>query len=129
VLSFVYIGVGGFLGAVSRYAVTVWCAQRWGADFPYGTLAVNTLGSMAIGFVLTWIGGRLAVPSEVRLLLVVGFLGGFTTFSSFAYETFRLAEQGAIVGALLNLLLNVSLSMASVTVGVLIARVLQSGGN
>jgi fluoride exporter len=129
VLQFVYIGIGGFLGAGARYWLQVWCAERWGAGYPYGAMAVNAIGCFAIGFVLTWIGQRLSVPPELRLFVVVGFLGGFTTFSSFAYETYRLAEQGSFTLAFANLALNVVLGMAGVLIGVVLARMLQAGGS
>ena len=82
-----WIGLGGFLGANARYRLGLWFADRWGTAFPYGTLVANTIGSLALAFFLTLATGRVSVPPGARLFLAIGFLGGFTTFSTFSYET------------------------------------------
>ncbi len=125
---YLWIGLGGFLGANARYLVQQWAAQWWGADFPYGTMLANVSGSFIIAFFLTLAAGRLAVSPELRLLIAVGFLGGFTTFSSFSFETFRLLEQSGWSVALLNFAGNTALGLGGVGLGIFLARLLQGGG-
>ena len=127
-LQYLWIGLGGFIGANARYLLQQWAAGRWGADFPYGTLLANVGGSFAIAFFLTLATGRLAVAPEVRLFVAVGFLGGFTTFSSFAYETFGLGGQNGWWVAALNFVSHNLLGLAGVLLGVLLAQWLQQGG-
>lgn len=127
-LQYLWIGLGGFMGVNARFLVQLWAANRWGTDFPYGTLLANVSGSFAIAFFLTLATERLSVPPEVRLFVAVGFLGGFTTFSSFAYETFRLAGQNGWWAAALNFVSNNILGLAGVLLGVFLAQLLQQGG-
>ncbi|MCB0163667.1 MAG: fluoride efflux transporter CrcB [Anaerolineae bacterium] len=127
-LQYLWIGLGGFMGANARFLVQQWAAQQWGADFPYGTLLANVGGSFIIAFFLTLATGRFSIPPGVRLFVAVGFLGGFTTFSSFAYETFQLAGQTDGWTALLNFFGNNILGLAGVLLGVLLAQWLQQGG-
>ncbi len=93
-VQFVAIAVGAMLGANLRYLVTIWTAERWGVDFPFGTLIVNVSGAFMIGLVLAFLGARLDVSPWWRLLFVTGFLGGYTTFSTYAWEGLAMAEQG-----------------------------------
>lgn len=127
-MQYLWIGLGGFLGANARYLVQQWAAQQWGADFPYGTMIANVSGSFIIAFFLTLVTGRLAVSPELRLFVTTGFLGGFTTFSSFSMETFRLVEQGGWGAASLNFAGNTVLGLAGVLLGVFLGRWLQGGG-
>ena len=127
-LQYLWIGLGGFIGANARYLLQQWAANRWGADFPYGTLLANVGGSFAIAFFLTLTTGRLAISSEARLFVAAGFLGGFTTFSSYAYETFGLVGQNGWWAAALNFISNNMLGLAGVLLGVLLAQLLQQGG-
>jgi CrcB protein len=127
-LQYLWIGLGGFLGANARYLLQVWAANRWGPDFPYGTMLANISGSFVIAFFLTLFTGRLAASPETRLFIVVGFLGGFTTFSSLSYETFLLFEQGGWGAAALNLASNLLLGLAGVLLGIFLARLVQGGG-
>ena len=87
------------LGANLRYLVTSWAAERWGMDFPFGTLCINVSGAFAIGVVLAFLGARLDVNPFWRLFFVTGFLGGYTTFSSYTWEALTLAQDGEWVGA------------------------------
>ena len=125
---YLWIGLGGFFGANARFLVQQWAAVRWGADFPYGTMLANAGGSFVIAFFLTLAGGRLPVAPEARLFVAVGFLGGFTTFSSFSYETFQLAARSGWLVAGLNFAGNTLLGLAGVALGVFLARWLQGGG-
>lgn len=127
-MQYLWIGLGGFMGANARYLVQVWAANRWGADFPYGTMLANVSGSFIIAFFLTLATGRVPVSPELRLLVAVGFLGGFTTFSSFSLETFRLVEQSGWWAAGLNFLGNTVLGLAGVFLGILLAQWAQGAG-
>lgn len=126
-LQYLLIGLGGFLGANTRYLLQQWAANQWGADFPYGTLLINISGSFVIGLFLTLATGRLALSPEYRLFVAVGFLGGYTTFSSFSYETLRLLEQGLWWPAAWYFLGNTGLGMIGVFLGVVLARLVAGG--
>jgi len=127
-VQFLWIGLGGFIGANARYMLQLWAANRWGADFPYGTMLANVSGSLIIAFFLTLATGRLVVSPELRLFVAVGFLGGFTTFSSFSLETFRLIEQSGWWAAGLNFVGNTALGLIGVMVGILLAQLAQGMG-
>jgi CrcB protein len=87
------IGLGGALGAVSRYAASGWVQTLTGSFFPWGTVAVNVAGSLALGFVMVWLQSTTS-SAELRDLVTVGFLGSFTTFSTFSYETVAMLRDG-----------------------------------
>lgn len=118
------IFIGGGIGSVARYATGLGCASMCGKSFPYGTLAVNTAGSFLILFFMTLALERLTITPTMRLLIVTGFLGGFTTFSSFTFETLTLAMAGEGGKALLNLLATVVLGFAAGVGGIAVARML-----
>ncbi|MBN1138068.1 MAG: fluoride efflux transporter CrcB [Anaerolineae bacterium] len=126
--TFVWIGLGGFLGANARYWLGLWLADRLGTAFPYGTLVANALGSFALAFLLTLVTGRVSAPPGARPFLAIGFLGGFTTFSSFSYETLRLLEQNAWGTAFWNVTANTGLGLLGAFLGIVVARWLQRGG-
>ena len=106
-MKYLLIFLGGGAGAALRYWMQGVVYGRTGTDFPYGTLAVNVLGCLVIGFLMISLEERfLAVPS-LRLFLTIGVLGGFTTFSSFSYETLALARDGETARALANVGLSV----------------------
>jgi fluoride exporter len=117
-----YVGIGGFAGSILRYLVALIFARFTQIPFPFATLAVNLLGCFAIGLVLgiTERGG--SVEHEMRALIVIGILGGFTTFSAFSYETLRLFQEGAFVFAGANILLNVMLGLGATYVGMTLTR-------
>ena len=117
------IALGAAIGANLRYAVSVGAAQRWGSAFPYGTLIINVSGSMLIGVVLA-LAARTGMTAPWKLLLVTGFLGGYTTFSSFAWETFQLVVEGGVGPALLNIAGSVGLGLGGVAVGATLVRLL-----
>jgi CrcB protein len=94
----VVVGVGGALGAIARYYATDWARSAFGAEMPWGTLVVNVLGSLALGFLFVWFEHR-APANLSRELMAIGFLGSFTTFSTFSYETVALARAGEVVRA------------------------------
>ncbi len=121
-LKYLLIGLGAFIGANARYALQTWVAARWGADFPYGTLIINISGSLILGFFVTLVTQRVAVPTEWRVFVTVGLLGGFTTFSSFSVETLNLVQMGRWLPALLYLTGNVVLGLIGAYLGMILAR-------
>lgn len=123
------IAIGGSVGAVFRFLVSTGVYQWLGRGFPYGTLAVNVLGSLFLGAlaeVLTL--QRVAIATEYRAAILVGFFGAFTTFSSFALETVTLLEQGSFSKAFYNILLSVTSCLLAVWIGLLLGRALLSYG-
>jgi len=125
---YLFIAIGAALGANARYLVGVWAVNRLGADFPYGTLIVNVTGSFVLGFLLTLGTGQLQLSPEARLLLVVGFLGSFTTFSSYAVESLNLWREAGFLPSLLNMVGNNLVGLVAAVLGVALARWLQGGG-
>jgi CrcB protein len=117
-----YIALFGALGCLARYFVAGWVHDLFGATLPYGTLAVNVIGAFLIGLVMEFSLRSAAVSPDVRIGLSIGFLGGFTTFSSFSYETFRLLEGAQLPQALANVLLSVIACLAFTFLGILVAR-------
>jgi CrcB protein len=120
----VLVGAGACVGGVARYLVSLWAADRFGATFPVGTLLVNASGSLLLAFLVVLTTDRLGLGPEVRLLLGTGFCGGYTTFSTFAYETLALVEAGDWAPALLNALASVALSLLGAVLGIWLARLL-----
>jgi fluoride exporter len=98
-----WVGLGGFLGANARYLLGGWVAARWGAAFPWGTFAANITGSFILGFFLSFAQDRPWVAPSARLLFAVGFVGAYTTFSTFTYESFRLLQDGQLALAAFNI--------------------------
>lgn len=125
---YIIIAIGAALGANARYLIGVWAGSRLGADFPYGTFIVNVLGSFLLGFLLTLGLGRLQLSPEMRLLLAVGFLGSFTTFSSYAVESTTLWREAGIWNSLLNIAGNNLLGLLAAFLGAALARWLGGGG-
>jgi len=116
------IALGGALGAVLRYGMASGVTHWLGRGFPYGTLSVNILGSLLMGLLYVLLVDRMQLSPEWRGALLIGLLGGFTTFSTFSIETLNLFEQGEIVKAGLNILLSVVLCVGATWVGVLAGR-------
>jgi CrcB protein len=103
VAALLWVGLGGFLGANARYLLGGLIAERWGTVFPWGTFAVNITGSFILGFFLAFAQERPWVHPNWRLLFAVGFLGAYTTFSTFTYESMRLLQDGEFLLAFANL--------------------------
>jgi CrcB protein len=116
------IAAGGALGAIFRFWVSNGIYALLGRNFPYGTLAVNVLGSLLMGFLYVMLVDKLALGPQWRAALLIGLLGAFTTFSTFSMETLNLVEAGEVFKALLNVLLSVSLCLAATWFGVLAGR-------
>jgi CrcB protein len=118
------IGFAGFAGAVARYVVGGWVYRWLPATFPYGTLAVNLLGSMLLGAVMELGAARTALDPNLRLVLGVGFLGAFTTFSTFSLETMNLLREGSYLMAGVNVAANLVLCLTAVWLGITLVRLL-----
>lgn len=116
------IAVGGAVGSVLRFWVSNWVTGMLGRGFPYGTLLVNVSGSLLMGFLYVALIEKFNASTEWRALLLIGLLGGFTTFSSFSMETFNLIETGEILKALGNVILSVSVCLAATWLGVAVGR-------
>lgn len=116
------IAAGGAIGAVLRFWVSTWTYDWLGREFPYGTLMVNVVGSLLMGLGFVLLMERLTVAGEWRPFILIGLLGAFTTFSTFSMETLNLLQSGALLRALLNVLLSVVLCVFSAWLGVQIGR-------
>lgn len=118
ITNILYVAIGGALGSVSRYLLGTWTQTiSKSIDFPYGTLTVNLIGCFVIGFLSQLAEGRGAFTSEFRLLMFIGILGGFTTFSSFGNDTINLMRDGNTFNALVNVGANVILGLFLVWLG------------
>lgn len=126
-LNMFVVALGAAVGANLRYLISGWVAQRLGSAFPYGTLLINVAGCLAIGALLTLAATRLTLSEPVRLLLVTGLLGGFTTFSSFGYETYALVGGGDWLGAALYVAGSLFLGLGAVFLGAAAVRLLAGG--
>ncbi len=118
----VWVALGGALGAVLRFLVAGFVQKKAGVFFPVGTMTVNVLGSFIIGFFITYVLEFLATPPQVRAFFVVGFLGAFTTFSSYSYETVSLLLEGALLKALVYILGSNILCFLATLGGIVLAR-------
>jgi len=117
-----WISVGAIVGANLRYFVAQQVAKWIPSGFPWGTLAINITGSFILGFFLVWTTERVIADPRWRLMIAVGFCGGYTTFSSYAFETFVLAEQRQWLPAIWNVAGSNLLSLAGVVLGAVLAR-------
>ncbi|HLH29179.1 MAG TPA: fluoride efflux transporter CrcB [Acidimicrobiales bacterium] len=118
----VWVGVGGFFGAVSRYWVDGWVSRLTGGGFPWGTFVVNMTGCFVVGVLTTVLTERLLPHPTLRIALTVGFVGAYTTFSTFAYESLRQLQDGALGMALANVGASVVLGVAAAWLGVVVGR-------
>lgn len=117
-----WIGLGGAAGTIARYLVSGWALDRFGADFPFGTLAVNVGGSFLLA-VLMYLGVEAGMlPPTVRLALTTGVMGGFTTYSTFSYETMRYLQDGAWGLALLNVSVTLVACLLACLLGWVVAQ-------
>lgn len=127
IVPYMIIGLGGFIGANARYIVGQWAAERWGPGLPYGTFLINVSGSFILGLFGT-LALHLGWSPNTRLLIAVGILGAYTTFSTFEYETLQLIADGARYrAAAANLLVSVLCGFAAAWFGVIVARLLLRG--
>jgi len=120
----VIVSIGAIVGANARWVISRYAARLLGPVFPYGTLIINIAGSLIVGFFIIWTSERVLVDPRWRLLIVVGFCGAFTTFSSYAFETMAYFEQGQWALMVANVLSNNLLCLGAVLAGMVLARVL-----
>ena len=116
------IMLGGGVGALMRYLVSGMVNNKIDSNFPFGTLTVNVIGSFLMGFLAMWLVEKLGLNSLLRLAIFVGFLGAFTTFSTFSMETLNLFKEDLPIRALLNMLLNVSFTVLAVWLGACLGK-------
>ena len=121
---FLLISLGAIVGANARYLLSRYAARLLGPVLPYGTLVINVTGSLIVGFFVIWTTERVLADPRWRLLVVVGFCGAFTTFSSYAFETMAFFEQGQWLLMATNFLANNLLCLAAALAGMGLARVL-----
>jgi CrcB protein len=121
-VNFVVVSLGAIVGANARYIISRYMAKILGPAFPYGTLAINVVGSFIVGWFMIWTTERVLVDPRWRLLVVVGFCGGFTTFSSYAFESMAYFEQGQWGLMAANILTNNMLCLLAAVAGMALAR-------
>ena len=122
-LKYVVVGIGGFLGAIARYALGTYIGSRYGVRFPLGTFIINVSGSFLIGLILTLL-ARTTASAYWRYLIPIGFIGAYTTFSTFEYETLRAIQDGQLMTGFLNIALSLVIGFVAVWAGAAIGRVL-----
>jgi len=120
---YLMVAVGGALGSVLRFWVGSYVSDRLGTRFPYGTFLINVTASFLIGFVITVLAERTDWSPNWRYLIPIGFIGGYSTFSTFEYETFRSLQEGELLISGLNVALSVVVGFFSVWLGVITGRV------
>lgn len=125
-LKYLIVGMGGFIGANSRYILGAWVANKWGTAFPYGTFIINITGCFILGLFAT-LAMRLTWNDNWKLLIAMGFVGAYTTFSTFEYETLQLVADGSWKQALVNTVGSVVLGFGAAYLGVVAARLLTKG--
>ncbi len=114
------VGIGGFLGANARYVLSAWMADRAPAMLPYGTMAVNVIGSFGLAMFIAWVAKRTSIPERTRLLVGTGFFGAFTTFSTYANESIALIRDGQWSAGLGNMIITNVLCIIAVIVGLIV---------
>ena len=127
VLLILWVGAGGVVGAMARYLVVGWVnGGLGGSGFPYGTLAVNAVGCFLIGLIVGFAEAHKPLSSEVQAFLIIGVLGGFTTFSAFGLDTIRLFRDHAYFAGSANVLLQVAIGLTAVVVGLRVGQALRA---
>ncbi len=122
-MEYVIIGIGGFLGANARYIVGGWITRTWDSAFPWGTVIINITGSFLLGLLMVNLTARPLASPHYRLFFAVGFLGAYTTFSTFSYETLRLIQAHSLGAALMNVVGSVVVGLVGVVLGMWLGRI------
>lgn len=117
------IGIAGFFGAIARYLVSGWTYKLFSTTLPYGTLLVNVIGSFFLGLIMEFSLRSTIISDEMRIAFTIGFLGAFTTFSTFSFETYKLLEDGSFFLAISNIALNLFLCLFAVWFGIILAKI------
>ena len=120
--NYLMVGIGGFVGAIARYWLGVYIGGKMGSRFPYGTFVINMTGCFLIGFILTVLSQNAHWNPNWRYLLPIGFIGAYTTFSTFEYETLRSMQDGQFLMAFLNVALSVVVGFAAVWAGDVVGK-------
>jgi fluoride exporter len=123
-MRYLWVGLGGAMGSIARYLVGLLVYERMGTRFPYGTFVINISGCFVIGLVLTVLDDRLGLSPAWREALAIGFVGAFTTFSTFEYETLRAVQHGQAATALTYVVSSVVLGFVAVWAGATVGKVL-----
>ncbi len=123
-MQYLLIGLGGFFGANARFLVSSWAARLLGANFPYGTFLANISGSFLLGVTLAVLHDRALLETPQRHFFVVGFLGAYTTFSTFAYESMQLFQNGNVLLGVLNIVGSLMVGLLAVLGGFWLGRLL-----
>ncbi len=121
-MAYLWIALGAVVGASARYSLSGFVTRLLPSSFPYGTLIINITGSLLLGFFLAWTSEQVLIDPRWRLLIAIGFCGSYTTFSSYAFETFALGEQGQWLLMGLNVIASNLLCLISVVAGAALAR-------
>ncbi|MGB6668705.1 MAG: fluoride efflux transporter CrcB [Candidatus Acidiferrum sp.] len=119
---YLMVGIGGFLGSIARFWLGGYIGAKMGTRFPYGTMVINCTGCFLIGFIVTLMAERTHWSPNWRYLIPIGFIGAYTTFSTFEYETFRAMQEGDILIAFLNVMISVIVGFFLVWLGVIAGR-------
>jgi len=121
-MPYLLIGIGGFFGAIARYVVDGFVTDRTGGGFPWGTLAVNATGSFILGLLFALTAERAILPADIRAPVMIGFIGAYTTFSTYMLESWNLIESGSYGAAIGNLGGSIVIGLAMVSLGLLVGR-------
>ena len=121
-LNILIIGIGGFIGAILRYLLSGYFYNLYGNKFPYGTLAVNIIGCLILGFFITLAEGKFIVSPQIKSFVAIGLLGAFTTFSTFSFETLVLLQRELYISAFLNIFISISAGLLAVWLGIILAK-------
>ena len=121
---YLIVGVGGFAGSIARFWLGAYIGQRMGSRFPYGTLLINITGSFLVGFVMTVLTEKTSLSPNWRYLVPIGFIGGYTTFSTFEFETLRAMQDGQFTIGILNVVLSVLVGFLMVWMGAMAGKAL-----
>jgi fluoride exporter len=121
-VKYLMVAIGGGLGSMLRFWVGGVVGGRMGTRFPYGTFLINCTASFLIGFIITLLAEKTHWSPNLRFLIPIGFIGGYSTFSTFEYETFRVFQEGELLIAFLNVILSIVVGFAAVWVGVIAGR-------